>query len=277
MRVTFFNVAVTGDRGKTKQKMKEEIANNAEKLIAEGKLIEAVDFLGARTLKNDEIQKELSLLNSRIHNLKKQERLGLITDIDSRVEINRITHSFLSILYDFKGESKKITNESVLIDRAKLLREEQVLIESVEKFKSDYSSIFRVEELVKKLFNDFPMKFEEFADDTGLNIIYLQSDKNEFDSILNFEVKGSIYLKWNRRYSNSLSEAVLTFMLYDRPQTFSRRVSFKEYEPRQLKRVAFKPTINKHSAICWENEKYSFLLTDELFNIIFELILIRLE
>ena len=257
--------------------MKEKIANNSEKLVAEGKLFEAVEFLKVRTLKNDEIQKELSLLISRIQNLRKQERLGLITDIDSRVEINRITYSFLGVLNDYRGNVNKITAESALIDRAKLILEEQNLIKATEKFKSDFSSTSIVEEIVRNMFKEFPSKFEEFANNTGLSLIYLTGTRSVFDSIVNFEAKGSVYLKWHRRYSNSLSEAELIFMLFDRPQTFNGQARFKEYEPKLIKKIAFEPTINKQLEICWKNATYSFLLTNELYNIIFELILTRLE
>ncbi len=256
----------------------EDIIAKTEELVASSSLEDALEYLRGRTLKNDDIQKSISLLLSRKKHNDKQTHLGLITQNESNVEATRISYALLNIIYEHRRNNSRVTDVDLLSERLRTAKEEEEFERQATHFMSSTGGIQAVMEVVNDLFVQLPISLDDFSEKANLRKAYLQDSQYESTRIINFEGKVSILITWEIKSRYSLDGAMMAFRLCDKPMVFHGSFAhFGFEEPKLLKIITFLPTVNKNMEVGWSTNEYMFLSNEEVINKCFELIVEHLE
>jgi len=88
---------------------KQQIKNEINELISKGKTKKAIDFLLDKTQSNQ--KEEVIILSNRFNEIKRKQRMGVITPQEEQLELNRINSSILQIIYELNIENNTILTQ----------------------------------------------------------------------------------------------------------------------------------------------------------------------
>lgn len=254
----------------------EEVIQESITLVTKGQTVNAIKNL-RNEVQDQDLQNNLDLLHSRYSCILVHYKSGFFTTDEYLTNLNKVNSSLLSILYENKPASVKTTGQDILIDKVKSAKEQYDYKLNLSEFMSSEGGIKQTMKVVNEFFSTMPEKVESVSNSSGLRMRYLTSPKYQFEGIINFESKASIYLYWLFKNEHSLQDTKLKFVLLDQISTFDHAVAVGFQKAKEIKAVEFEPTADKSMKIKWKSSKLRFLDIEDVQMQCFDLIAYYLD
>lgn len=228
------------------------LRSEVEILLANDMIMESI-YLMQDGIYNQEVKNELINLERRFKNNENHFRKGLINQDSHSIEKNKLVHSLLHIFADLMGEVKSFnkSNKEVLRSKlAKIVSQESFKRQKLE-FHNTKENVSIYGDIVEEIFRQLEIELTELDIEYPNRIKVRKQDFPRKQLLIGFG-NNSIFIDWSLKYGNSVKEACLKILLWDRKVSIiEKEFHFPSGQPGEIFRRRYQPAINERYILGW--------------------------